>query len=174
MPQSPVRRLAVAPERDSAVPKLVDDPHCSLCDPGILRSFFSAPGIAHITSCLRSRMTSTRATCSSDSLSSRNPHLLTHGAPLPSRLEHPISCAVSSHHVRSHRICTMICRVDAWSCALGVRGQSVGLGHRCSSPAHARHRIQSPHPPRPLRLAVQLNVIRHHFSHPTRSSTRSM
>ena len=55
---------------------------------------------------------------------------LTHGAPLPNHLEHRISCAVRSHHVPSRRTCTMICMVGVWSCALGVRGQSVGLGHR--------------------------------------------
>ena len=64
-------------------------------------------------------------------------------APLPSRLEPPISYAVRSHRVSSHRTCAMICMVDVWSCALGVNRQSVGLGHECSSPSHSRHRIPS-------------------------------
>ena len=33
------RRLVVAPERDFVVPKLIDEPRCSLCNPGELRSF---------------------------------------------------------------------------------------------------------------------------------------
>ena len=85
---------------------------------------------------------------------SRNP--LTHSAPLPNRLEHPISCA-SSSHPHSHRACTMISMVDVRSCALGVRWQSVGLCHECSSPAHSRHRIPSLRPPCPHPSVSPLN-----------------
>ena len=67
----------------------------------------------------------------------------TRGAPLPNHLEDLISCAASSHHVPSCRTGTMICIVDVWSCALGVRGQSVGPGHECSLPVHSRHQIPS-------------------------------
>ena len=51
------RRLVVAPERNSVVPELIDELRCPLCDPGKLRS----------------RMTSTAFTRSSDSFSPRNP-----------------------------------------------------------------------------------------------------
>ena len=46
----------------------------------------------------------------------------------PSRLEHPTSCA-RSRLVPSHRACTMICMVDVWSCALGVRAVWSMCGH---------------------------------------------
>ena len=87
---------------------------------------------------------------------------------LPKNLEHPISCAASSHHVPSHRTCTMICVVGVSSCALCVRWQSVVLGHECFSPAHSRRRLR---PCRPSRRSTQCHS--HHFSHLTlrRTST---
>ena len=66
----------------------------------------------------------------------------------------------------------MICMVDVWSCALGVRWQSVGLGHECSSPAHVRHRIPSLRPPChrcPSRRLTQCHS--HCFSHSTHCRT---
>ena len=65
---SPVLQLPARcrPEGDSVMPKLVDEPRCSLRDPGELRPF------PHVILCLRSRMTSTRDTCSSASVSPRN------------------------------------------------------------------------------------------------------
>ena len=59
----------------------------------------------------------------------------------------------SSHHVPSHTTCTMICMVDVWSCALGVRGQSVRLGHETflTCAPHSCHRLPSPRAPCPRR-----------------------
>ena len=82
-------RLVVAPERDSVVPEFVP---------------FLGTSIAHVILCLRSRMTSTRVTRSSDSFSPRNHSPLTHAALPPSRLEHRISCAARSHRAPSYRI----------------------------------------------------------------------
>ena len=123
--------------------------------------------MVHVILSLRSQMTSARLTRSSDSVSPRNRHPLTHAALPPSRLEHRISCAARSLRAPSHRICTMICMVDVWSCALGVRRQSVGLGHERS---YLRTQVIE------FRLSV-LHVVRlavltqchhsHRFSHST-------
>ena len=67
----PNRRLHVAPGRDFVVPKLVDEPRCSPCNPKKFRSFLGTSN-AHVILSLRSRMTSTAVTCSSDSISPRN------------------------------------------------------------------------------------------------------
>ena len=108
-------RLAVTPERDSFVPKLVDEPRCSPCNPGKVSSFFSEPA-SPTSLCVSFPIRSYQRT--------HNP--LTHGAPLPHHLEHPISCAANSHHVPSHRTCTVICGDDVWSCACSLCLPAVG------------------------------------------------
>ena len=74
--------------------------------------------------------------------------------------------------VPSRKTCTMICMVDVWSCALGVRGQSVGLGHERSSTVHFRHRVPSPCPSCPRRLSRRFTQCHsHRCSHSTHCRT---
>ena len=135
---------------------------CTKLNPGKLSSFSLRTSIAHVIVCLLSRMTSTGVTCS-DSLSPKNPSSSTHGAPLPNHPAHPISCVANAHHVPSHRIRTMICRVVL--CAFTL---SFVLDHECFSLPHSGRQIRSLCPPCPvIRLTVQLNVIQIDMNHET-------
>ena len=48
-----------------------------------------------------------------------------------------------THHVPSHKTCTMICEVDVWSCVLCVRFQSIVLDHEHFCSTHVRRQIRS-------------------------------
>ena len=115
--------------------KLINESRCSLCDPGELRS------LSQNHHCPRHLESPLVDDCLQET---RGP--LTRAALHPSRLEHPTSCVVRSRLGPSHRTCTMICTVDEWSCAVGVRGQSVDLGRECSLPVHSCRQIPSLHP----------------------------
>ena len=104
------RWLVVARERDSVVPKLVDELRCSLCNPGELCSLSrNQHRPCHLVSPFTDDQH--RSHLLFRFPLSKEPVLHRH-MPLPNRLEHPNSCAASSHYVRSHRTCTMICTVD--------------------------------------------------------------
>ena len=108
---------------------------------------------SHVILCLRSRMTSTETRALQIPSLHRTRSPSTRAGPLPSRLEHLISCAARSRRAPSHRICTMIFIVDVWSCVLGVPWRSVVLGLGCSSPARFRRQIPFLRPPCPHRLS---------------------
>ena len=95
------RQLVVAPERDSVVPKLVDEPRCSLCKPGRLRSFsWNQHRPRHLESPFTDDQHKSHLFFRFPLSEIRNP--VTRGAPLPHHLDHLPSCAASSHHVSHH------------------------------------------------------------------------
>ena len=149
------------------MPKLVDEPRHYLCNPERFRSFsWNQHRPCHLESPFTDDQHKESPVLQIPSHREiLNP--LTHGAPVPKHLEHLISCAANSHHVPSRRTYTMICMVDV-RCALGGRGQSVGLGQECSLPVHTRHRIPSPRPPcprRPSRRSTQCHLVPFHTQH---------